>query len=110
MAYQAKQSQVLARQLEAQEVCSVCNLVAGTSDAPSIISIDNSTIADTVITLTVGEAIASCFQVTAFNRATGAVVALEAAPSLAVANAISIQVDGTAQTSVCVSFKYKVQE
>jgi hypothetical protein len=109
-AYQAKSSPVLARQLECQEVNAVCNLVAATSDAPSIISIDNSTIADTVITLTVGETISKCFVAEVRNRATGAIVALEAAPSLAVASAISVQVDGTGLTDVCVTFKYKVSE
>ena len=110
MSYQAKQSQVASRQLEAQEIIATCNLVAGTSDAASIIAINNSTIADTVITLTVGETISKCYFAEVRNRATGAVVALEAAPSLAVAQKISVQVDGTGLTDVAVTFKYKVAE
>lgn len=108
--FRAKDSLVESRQLEAQEVCAQCNLVAGTSDAPGIIAIDNSTIADTVITLTVSEPIAKCFFAEVRNRATGAIVALEGAPSLAVAQKISVQVDGTGLTDVCVIMKYKVQE
>ena len=108
--FQAKDSLVLGRQLECQEVSAVCNLVAATSDAPAIIAIDNSTIADTVITLSVNEPVEKCFFAEVRNRATGAIVALEAVPSLAVAQKISVQVDGTGLTSVCVTFKYKVAE
>jgi hypothetical protein len=110
ISFQAKESRVLSRQLAVQEISAVCNIVAATSDVPSVASIDNSTIADSVITLDIGEAIASCICVQVINRATGAVVALEGAPSLAVANKISVQVDGTGLSSVAVIAKYKVQE
>ena len=108
--FQAKDSQVLSRQLEAQEVCAICDLTAATSDAPGIIAIDNSTIASTVITLSVGEVVEKAFLVEVRNRATGAVVAIAAAPSLAVAQKISVTCNGTGLSSVCVSFKYKVAE
>jgi len=108
--YQAKVSQVLARQLDCQEINVVCNAVAGTSDAPSIIAIDNSSIAATVITLTVGELVEKVFSVQVHNRITGAVVAISAAPSLLVAGKISVTCNGTAQTDLAVCLKYKVQE
>lgn len=108
ISFQAKESRVLSRQLECQEVNAECNLVAATSDAPSIVSIDNSVIASTVITLDIGEEIAKAFSVQVINRATGASVALAAAPSLAVAKKISVTVDGTGLSSVCVCAKYKV--
>lgn len=108
--YQAKGSQQLSRQLAAQEIVSVCDLVAGTSDAPAIVAVDNSTIAATVITLDVAEAIASCFVAQVVNRATGANVTLAAAPDVSVAQKISVTVNGTALASVCVKFVYKVQE
>jgi len=110
ISFQAKGQHVLARQLECQEVNVVCNLVAATSDAPSIASIDNSTIAATVITLDIAEGIEKAHSVQVINRATGASVALAAAPSLAVAQKISVTVDGTGLSSVCICAKYKVQE
>lgn len=108
--FQAKSALVLGQQLKKQEVSATCNLVAATSDAPGIISIDNSTIAATVVTLTVGEAVASASLCEVRNRATGAVVAIAAAPSLAVAQAISVTCDGTGLTDVVVIFRYVVSE
>lgn len=108
--FQAKSSLVLGQQLKVQEVSVRCNLVAGTSDAPGIVSISNGVIADTVITLTVGEVITSAHLCEVRNRATGAIVAIEAAPSLAVASAVSVQVDGTGLTDVVAIFRYVVTE
>lgn len=110
MAFQAKSSLVLGRQLEVQEVLATCNLVAATSDAPGIIAIDNSTLTATVVTLTVGEVVSSASLCEVRNRATGAVVAIAAAPSLAVAQKISVTCNGTGLTDVVVVFRYKVSE
>lgn len=110
MAFQAKDSLVLARQLEVQEVMAKCNLVAATSDAPGIIAINNSTLLSTVITLTVGEDVASAFVCEVRNRQTGAVIATVGGPSLAVAKKISVTCDGTGNTDVVAIFRYKVQE
>jgi hypothetical protein len=110
MSFQAKGSNILGRQLAAQEIIFTANAVAGTSDLPGSVTVANGTIADTVITLIVGEAIAKCFSAEVRNRATGAIVPLEAVPSIAVANAISVQIDGTGLTDLAVTFKYKVQE
>lgn len=109
-AFQAKDSLVLGRQLEVQEVQAKCDLTAATSDAPGIIAIDNSTLTATVITLTVGEVISSAFLCEVRNRATGAVVAIAAAPSLAVAQKISVTCNGTGLSDVVVIFRYKVAE
>lgn len=110
MSFQAKDSQVFSQQLKKQEVSATVNLVAGTSDASSIIAINNTTIGATVITLTVGEAIASASLCEVRNRATGAILATAAAPSLAVAQKISITVDGTGATDHVVIFRYVVSE
>ncbi len=110
MSFQAKDSLVLGRQLECQEVNAVCDLTTALSDAPGMVAIDNSTLTATVITLTVGEVVDKCFMAEVRNRTTGAVVALAAAPSLAVAQKISVTVNGTGLTSVCVTWKYKVAE
>jgi hypothetical protein len=109
MAFQSKDSLILGRQLEAQEVIVDANLVAATSDLPAKVSIDNSTIAATVITLDAGEAVAKCFFAEVRNRATGAVVAIAAAPSVS-GSEISVTCDATGLSDAAISFKYKVQE
>lgn len=106
--YDSKDSEVLNRQLDAQKVAVVCNLVTAANDLPVNVTIVNTTLSATVVTLDVKEPVKKCFKVTVTNRATGAVIATAAAPSLAVANKISVTVDGTAQTDVCVEFVYAV--
>ncbi len=106
--YDSKDSEVLGRQLEDQRIISVCNLVTEVTDLPVNITIDNSTLTATVITLDVKEPLKKCFEVSVKNRATGAIVALAAAPSLAVAQKISVTVNGTGLTDVVVEFSYAV--
>ena len=108
--FQAKSSLVLGQQLKVQEVSSTIDIVAGTSDAPGIIAIDNSVIAASVITLTVGEVVASAGLCEVRNRATGAILATAAVPSLAVAQKISVTVNGTAAEDHVVIFRYVVSE
>lgn len=108
MSYQSKDSELAARQLAAQEVCVTVNAVAGSSDLPNNVVVDNTAIAATVITLSVNEVVAKCLSVKVINRATGAIVALAGAPSLAVAQKISVTIDGTAQTDLAVEFKHIV--
>jgi hypothetical protein len=110
ISYQAKSSPVLGRQLSVQEVTVSCNAVAGTSDAAGFVSVANGTIGATVVTADIGEAIEKCYSAEVRERATGAIVASAAAPSIAVANKISVTFDGTAQTDLTITFKYKVQE
>jgi hypothetical protein len=110
ISYQAKSAAVLGKQLSVQEVVVTCDATTATSDAPSIVSIANATIADTVITLDIGEPVEKCLSVQVLVRSTGAIVPLEGAPSLAVANKISVQINGTGQTDLCVIAKYKVAE
>lgn len=106
--YDSKDSEILGRQLEDQRIISVCNLVTAASDLPVNIVVDNSTIATTVITLDIEESIKKCFEVSVKNRITGAIVPLLAAPSLAVAQKISVTVNGTGLTDVVVEFSYAV--
>ena len=106
--YDSKDSEVLGRQLEDQRIVSVCNLVTAASDLPINITINNTSLAATVITLDVKEPVKKCFEVRVTNRATGAIIPLAAVPSVAVANKISVTVDGTAQTNVNVEFIYAV--
>lgn len=106
--YDSKDSEVLGRQLEDQRIISVCNLVTAVTDLPVNIVINNATLTATVITLDVKEPLKKCFEVSVKNRATGAIVALAAAPSLAVAQKISVTVNGTGLTDVVVEFSYAV--
>ena len=108
MSYSPIDSELAARQLEAQVVCVSVNAVAGSSDLPSNVAIDNSTIATTAIVLSVNEVVKKCFSVKVINRATGAVVPLLAAPSLSVAKKVSISVNGTGLTDLAVEFTYAV--
>lgn len=109
MAFQAKDSLILGRQLEAQEVAFTADLVAGRSDLPGRVSINNSTLTATVITLDIEETVSKCFFAEVRNRATGAVVAIAAAPTVSGQN-ISVTCNGTGLTDVAVIVKYKVAE
>lgn len=120
ISFQAKSSPVLSRQLEAQEIVAECNLSASaqtsgsllpaaSSDAPSIVEISGILTARK-ITLSVGEPISKCFSVQVIDRTTGEALTLADAPDTSVAQKISVTVDGSTATSVCVVFCYKVQE
>lgn len=110
MSYDAKSSSILARQLDAQEVVFTADLAtgAGNSSLPSNVSIDNSTIAATVVTLNLNEPVLKCFSAFVRARATGANTVIAAAPSLAVANKISITLDATGLTDVVITFNYSL--
>ncbi len=109
MSFQSKDSLILGRQLEAQEVVVTADLTTAISDLPGKVTIDNSTLASTVITVSFGENIAKCFLAEVRNRATGAIVAIAAAPAVS-GQTIAVTCNGTGLTSVAVVLKYKVQE
>jgi hypothetical protein len=104
MAFQSKVPSISARELEAQSVIFTCDLVAAHSNLAAVAFI-NGTIGATVITIDVGEPIQKCLCVNVTNRATGAVIT-HSAPDVSVANKISVTVDGTAQSDVCVEISY----
>jgi hypothetical protein len=123
--YQAKDSQVQSRQLEAQTIEFNCNLVAGSSDLPTVVTVDNSTLATTLITLAVLEPLTKCYFAEVRNRITGAVVPLLAAPLLTNATvvtppgptpsstypeAVQLSVNGTALTDCFVRITFKIEE
>lgn len=109
MAFQSKDSLILGRQLEAQELVINADLTAATSDLPGKVTIDNSTLTATVITVDLGEDIAKCFLAEVRNRATGAIVAIAAAPSVS-GSEISVTCNGTGIADAALVLKYKVQE
>lgn len=108
MAYQAKDSLVLGRQLEAQCVVFNADLVAGTSDAPSIVAIDSADIAAVEIVLSLGEAIEKCFALEVISDV-GVASALDAAPTVD-GQTITATLDATLLQDVCIRCTYKVQE
>ncbi len=93
-------------QLEQSELLLSANLVAATSEAPSIVSINNATLASTVITIDIKEPVASVQKVQVVNRATGQHVAIAAAPVIS-GNTISVTCNGTGLSSVCIEVSYR---
>jgi len=110
MSYQAKNSEIHARQLDAQSVILTADLETGdgSTNLPSNVSVDNSTIETTLVTLNVGEVVSKCFKATVRNRDTGANTVIAAAPDLSVANHISITLDATGLTDVVIEIVYAV--
>jgi hypothetical protein len=102
----SKDPQVLDRQLEQKSLLLKANLVAATSEAVAIVSINNATLTATVIQIDVKEAISSCEKVQIVNRATGANISLAAAPSVS-GSVISVTVNGTGASDVCIVADYR---
>jgi hypothetical protein len=109
MSFQSQDSLILGRQLEAQEVVITADLTTAISDLPGKVTIDNSTLTATVITIDLGEDVSKCFLAEVRNRTTGAIVAIAAAPAVS-GSTIAVTCNGTGLASVAVVFKYKVQE
>jgi hypothetical protein len=118
ISYQAKSSPVLGRQLEVQEIQSVCDLSAtpAKSDAPSIVSVDATIEAAVVISVKIDESLdpaqgGKVFTAQVINRATGSNLGLAGVPTLSVdKKSIQITADCTGADSVCVKVCYKVAE
>ncbi len=102
----SKDPKVQDLQLEQNELLLSANLVAGTSETASLVSINNSTIASTVILIDVKEPVASVQKVQIVNRATGQHVAIAAAPVIS-GNTVSVTCNGTGLTSVCIEISYR---
>lgn len=112
---QSKDPQVLDRQLEQKTLLLKANLTASdvvgglkaaSSEAAAIVSINNSTLTATVIQIDVKEAISTCEKVQVVNRATGAIISLAAAPSIS-GSVISVTVNGTGASDVCIVADYR---
>lgn len=108
MAYLSKDSQVQARQLAAQSIIAVCDVVNAKSDLPALVVIDSSTIADSTIEIDLKEQVEKVFLAKVTNKATGANVALEAVTISG--SKVTVQVDGTALTSAALEVIYQVKE
>lgn len=104
----SKDSQVQSKQLEAKRLDLQANLVAGSSEAPAIISIDNSTIAATELVIDVKEDVIKCHKLQVINRATGEAAPLDAAPSVS-GQEITVTLDATGLSDVCIELVYKAE-
>jgi len=102
----SKDPKVQDLQLEQSQLLLVADLVAATSEAPSLVSINNGTLASTVIVVDVKEPIASVQKVQIVNRATGQHVAIAAAPVVS-GNTVSVTCNGTGLSSVCIELNYR---
>ena len=102
----SKDPKVQDLQLEQSQLLLSANLVAATSEAPSLVSINNATIASTVITIDIKEPVASVQKVQVVNRATGQHVAIAAAPVVS-GSTISVTCNGTGLSSVCIEVSYR---
>lgn len=92
--------------LEQKSLHIKADLVAGSSEAVSLVSIDNSTIAATVIEIDVKEDVSSCEKLEVIDRSTGQAVSLDAAPSVS-NSVISVTLDATALSDVCISVHFR---
>jgi hypothetical protein len=107
--YNPKQAANAARVLETQRVCAILDISTASAVGSDIESVTASgAIITKAIVLDVGEPVLKCLSVRITNRATGAVVVLNSAPDISVANKISVSAIGTAHPSVCVEFIYIV--
>jgi hypothetical protein len=102
----SKDPKVQDLQLEQKELLLSANLVAGTSESASLVSINNSTLTATVISIDVKEPIASVQKVQVVNKATGQHVAIAAAPVVS-GNSVSITCNGTGISSACIELSYR---
>ena len=109
MSFQAKDSLVLSRQLQAQSLSAMADLVAGSSDLPHCISIDNDDIEAVEIVIDVKESVEKCFKAQIVDRSSGQPVALDAAPAVD-GSEITLVLDGTGLADVCIELSYQVAE
>jgi len=103
---QSKDPKVQDLQLEQKDLLLVANLVAPSAEDASIVSISGA-LATRTILVDVKEPVKSVQKVRVINRATGASIALAAVPSIS-GNTISVTVDGTGASSVCIEVSFKV--
>lgn len=101
----SKDSKIQDLQLEQKDLLLIADLVAPSAQDSGIVSISG-LIAARVIAIDLKEPVKSVQKVRVINRATGASIALAAAPSVS-GNVVSVTCDGTGASSVCVEVSYK---
>jgi len=102
---QSKDPQVLDKQLEQKSLLLKANLVAQTSEAAAIVSMSGA-LSTRTVSVDVKEAVKSCERFQIINRATGNSVSISAAPSVS-GNSISVTLDATGLSDVCILVDYR---
>lgn len=102
----SKDSKVESLRLQQKSLSLKADLVAGTSESASLVSIDNEAIASTTIEVDIKEPVSSCEKAQVINRTTGQSVALSGAPSVSDSK-ISVTLDATGLSDVCISVEYR---
>lgn len=126
----SKDSKIEDLRIDQKELLIQANLVAASSEAPSLVSINNSTLTATVISVDIKEPVKSCQKVQIINRATGQNAAnpLSAAPVIThkledgsskvstlyvaadgkiVSSSISVTLNATGLSDVCICVDFK---
>lgn len=101
----SKDEQVLGRQLRQKSLILKADLVNQTSEAPAIISMSGLLAARSIV-IDVKEAVSSCEKVQVIDRASGQPAAIDAAPVVS-GNTISISIDATGLSDVCIIADYR---
>lgn len=101
----SKDSKVEDLRIDQKELLIQADLVAQTSEAPSLVSISGA-LATRTITVDVKEPIKSCQKVQIINRATGSNAAISAAPVIS-GNSISVTLNATGLSDVCICVNFK---
>jgi len=101
----SKDSKIQDLQLEQKDLLLIADLVTPSAQDASIVSITG-LLAARVIAIDLKEPVKSVQKVRVTNRATGANIALTAVPAIS-GNSVSVTVDGTGASSVCIEVSYK---
>lgn len=101
----SKDSKIEDLRIDQDELLIKANLVAKTSEAPSLVSISG-TLTATAISIDLKEPIRSCEKVQVVNRATGSNEAISAAPSVS-GSVVSVTLNATGLTDVCIVVSFR---
>lgn len=101
----SKDSKVQDLQIEQKSLQLKADLVAQTSEAASIVSMSGA-IGSRTVSIDVKQPVSSCQKVQIINRASGQPEPLSAAPSVS-GNSISVTLDATGLSDVCICVEYR---
>jgi len=110
MSYESKDELIFGRQLAAQSVHVGADLVAGTSDLPGRVVIDNSTIGATTVTVDIKADVKKCFKAVVTDKTTGLPVEIAGPADISVAQKITVTLDATGITDCDVEVVYEVAQ
>jgi hypothetical protein len=101
----SKDSKIEDLRIDQKELLIQADLVAQTSEAPSLVSFSG-VLATRTISVDIKEPVKSCQKVQIINRATGSNAAISAAPVIS-GNSISVTLNATGLSDVCICVDFK---